>query len=248
MELARGQWAARKSMIDEEDIGEMFEPEKLGICPICGGTEFVPGFGGRVLPSGKMPYCPTCKSAERHRMVRVIYDKLQPQIATMRALQFAPDGSVNPGWFASYDFSVFGGHNSLDMTDTGLDAGAYDLILSNHVIEHVESDLGAMRECLRVVGPEGIVHVNAPSTSFRYSTVDWGFADPDRNEHYRDYGADLGRYLLKGLPDTHCVAVPAMDPVTYQTDTVYFFSPSANRLQTFTKPLMAASYPCVVVA
>ncbi len=224
----------------------MLDPETLGICPICGGTEFEPGFGGRLDRNGNGPQCANCKSAERHRIINLLYQKLRPYLADKRALQFAPEGAVRADWFARFDYSVYGGHNSLDMTATGLDSGAYDLIISNHVIEHVSSDFAALRECLRVVGPDGVVHVNAPSPMFRFETVDWGFADPARNEHYRDYGADMGIHLLQAVPRAHCIAVIGIDPVTTIPDVIYFFSENRQSLKALAAPLREV--PVVVLA
>jgi SAM-dependent methyltransferase len=225
----------------------MLSRDLIGVCPICQSTQFGPGFNGRVLPGGGLPLCLKCKGAERHRIIRLMYMALRPLLKDLRCLQFAPEGTMRPEWFASYDYSIYGLHNSLDMTATGLPDGSYDLVLSNHVIEHVHDDGLALRESLRVVGPEGLVHVNAPSPSFTYKSVDWGFADPKINEHYRDYGCDMGLVLASKMPGAVGVAVFGIDPVTLTSDTVYFFSRSATRIEALVRQFQRAGFPCVAL-
>jgi hypothetical protein len=131
-------------------------------CNICGSTAFQPGFLGR-LSFGISPECSKCHSVERHRIIREIYKAILPLLSQWRALQFAPDQSVDATWFAKFDTSNYGRENSVDMTNTGLQPESYDLIISNHVLEHVADDSAALSESLRVVGERGVVHLCVPS-------------------------------------------------------------------------------------
>jgi hypothetical protein len=88
----------------------------------------------------------------------------------------------------------------------------------------------------------------APSPAFRYATDDWGFADPARNDHVRDYGADLGRNLCRRTPGAHGAGVVGIDPVTFSADVIFIFSRSETALQEFTTPLLRAQFGCVVIA
>ena len=225
----------------------MIDIDSIGICPICGGRQFEAGYKGRVLRDKKLPRCANCKSAERHRIVRLMYTHLVPLLKSWRALQFAPDRTLKKEWFKELEYSRFGGHNSLDMTAIDLPDSSVNLIVSNHVIEHVSDDIKAMRECLRVVGNAGVVHVTAPNPAGRYLTDDWGYADPNKIEHYRVYGADMGRVLSRAADGVHCVGIVGMDPVTLLTDVVFFFSRSECSLMSIVNPLQRARYGCVVV-
>jgi len=193
------------------------------LCNICQGTEFKPGFQGR-LTFGIPPTCAGCGSSERHRIVYDLFSAIKPIIRPWRVLQFAPDCSVEKGWFTTYVGSVYGGQNSLNMMETGLDVSAYDLILSNHVLEHVADDMGAIREMLRVVGPKGLVVLTVPTPTFRWETLDWGFADEKKNLHYRDYGADFANNVVNAAPGLRALVAVGRDPVTGLADHVNFLS------------------------
>lgn len=163
-------------------------------------------------------------------MVRSLYEKITPMLKRWRALQFAPDQSTNPSWFAEFRGSTYGTSDGLDMMDTKLPDAAFDIVISNHVLEHVSDDGQALREMIRLVGGAGIVQVTIPSPVWRWETLDWGFADPDKNWHYRDYGADFPSYALRHLGECQCLSASVCDPVTGLADVVYFFSRTPDRL------------------
>lgn len=119
----------------------------------------------------------------------------------------------------------------MDMMDTGLPSGSFDLVASTHVLEHVSDDFAAIRESLRLVGSEGVVHACVPTPTHRWNTKDWGFADPKLNEHYRDYGADFPQRVINQIKPLCAVSVAGSDPVTGAADLVYFFSQSPGTLE-----------------
>jgi SAM-dependent methyltransferase len=197
------------------------------VCNICGGTSFSPGFNGR-MSRGRPPSCDGCGSVERHRAVHSVFIGLLPMLRQWRALHFAPDASVRRDWFKTYTPSVFGGFGSLDMMATGLPDASYDIVLSNHVLEHIPDHLRALRETLRVVGPDGVVQATIPAQS--WGIDDWGFADPARNHHFREFGSDFGVSVCRGIPGVLCLAVSAPDPVTDLVEVVYLLSRSEGTL------------------
>jgi len=213
-------------------------------CSICEGTEFVPGFNGR-MTFGMAPACAGCGSVERHRIVHDLFSALTPMLKTWRVLQFAPDRSVRQHWFALYTGSVYGGQNSLNMMDTGLEQGSFDLVLSNHVLEHVEDDIGAIREMLRVVGPSGLVALTVPTPLFRWSTEDWHFADAARNYHFRDYGADFASNVVNTIPGARAMIAIGRDAITGIADHVYFLSLSRERLAGLARIWQPSGIPLV---
>jgi SAM-dependent methyltransferase len=232
----------------ENPPDQSLSPIAAVCCSICGGTRFEPGWAGRLGRGGQPPKCAQCGSVERHRFIAAVYTALTPLLANWRVLQFGPDKTIKPSACEKYDSSIYGGHNSLDMMDTGLQAGSYDLIVSTHVMEHVKDDRLALAECLRVVGPTGAVHVSVPTPAYRYTTIEWGYPDPTKAEHYRDYGTDAGRYLCRKVPGVHCLGVTGVDSVTGQIDHIFFFSRGETVLERISNTLHQDVFGCVVVA
>ena len=199
-------------------------------CNICGSTTFQPGFNNR-LTFGLPPACSECGSYERHRISYIMYSALSPLFAEWRALQFAPDCSVKRNWFKEYVGSVYGSSNSYNMMDSGLPEGRFDIIISNHVLEHVSDDIVALQEMLRVAGDNGIVALTVPTPTMRWETIDWDFPDPAKNYHYRDYGADFPQRVASKIRGIEIAAVSAADPATGIYDIVYFFSNGTGHLE-----------------
>jgi SAM-dependent methyltransferase len=215
-------------------------------CAVCGSAEFVPGYQGR-LTYGKPPQCAQCGSAERHRIVRRIYDAIKPITRDWAAFQFAPDGSVTKFHFKQYDFSIYERVNSMPMEEMTLPDASYDIIISNHVMEHVQDPVKSIQESLRVVGEKGLVHVCVPSPMFIWETKDWGYPDPKRYEHYREYGADAGLVLARGA-GCHCIGVVARDDATGLQDIIFFLSRSTENLARITHTLQRSGFGVVRVA
>jgi Methyltransferase domain len=211
-------------------------------CNICGGNKFI--FGSLIREqSTPAPQCASCKTVERHRIVRGIYEHLRPALTARRAFQFAPDRSVEPEWFSEFQSSVYGSANSVDMMNTGFADGAFNLVISNHVLEHIADDTAAMRETLRVVGQTGVVHVCVPSPLRQWATQDWGYPDPKINYHYRLYGADFPLLICQKIKNLHCIGVIGEDPITVSSDIVYFFSFSPAELASVAQQLMRRALP-----
>ena len=148
-------------------------------------------------------------------------------------------------WFLEFTPSIHGRLNSLDMMRTGLPDGRYDIIMSNHVLEHVPDTYAAIAESLRVVGPEGLVHINVPSPMRDWETRDWGFADPAVNEHYRQYGADFPMLIRQRFPDLGLLVVIWRDPVTDLHDVIYVLSRGQRRLHAVGALLQRVPIPVV---
>lgn len=192
-------------------------------CEICGSEEFIAGYQGR-LTNGAPPTCAKCGSAERHRVVFHLLSKVTPTLKNFRVLHFAPDQSVNQAWFKSYFGSVYGGKNSLNMMATGLEDSSFDLILSNHVLEHVPDDMAAIKEMLRLVGPNGMIMMTVPNPMRRWVTLDWNFPDESKFFHFRDYGADFGNNVVNTFPTLYGLISFGADPITGLSDHVNIFS------------------------
>ena len=196
-------------------------------CNICGGTRFEAGPNGRASSTGRAPRCSRCRSLERHRQLRRVYAMLPAQYrAGLDVLQLSPDIGVDPAWFRSYEVSEYGGANSLDLEAIDRPDAAYDLVICNHVLEHVADDRRGLRELMRITRAEGFVQLTVPSPYTRATTTDWGYADPRAHGHYRGYGRDFLARFGEARPDASVLEVEVFDPVTAAGGYVYLWSAS----------------------
>lgn len=191
------------------------------LCNICGGEEFEPGPRGRLSPDGEPPRCVSCGSLERHRGLRRAFLLIpRPMLAWRRALQFAPDASLEESWFRSYEGSEYEGENSIDMQAIDRPDDSYDLISLSMVIEFVPDDRRAFGELVRVGSDDLILHVTFASGLTDEETSHTG--EPSgRYGHYHDYGRDFGEWFDTAGHGLSTLVIDVADPVT--GDSTYKF-------------------------
>jgi Methyltransferase domain len=198
-------------------------------CNICGSPNFCTGPGGRLSSTGKPPKCLSCFSLERHRALHEIYLQLRNYIPfnTMSALQISEDKAINPGWFASLELSVYGGSNSIDIQNIDRLDQSYDIVICNHVLEHVKNDMEALQNLMRIASQHGFLQLSVPDPVRRSQTADWGYPNWTQHGHYRLYGKDIEEKFKQAFSqDIHQVQVFSADPVTGMSDVFFFFTRS----------------------
>ena len=202
--------------------------ERGACCPICGGTTFAPGPKGRMAPNRKLPRCAGCQSLERHRMFRIMFERLGiDAFLGMRAIQFSPDPTLDPRWFRSFELSIYGEGENLDIQAIDRPDGAYGLVACSHVLEHVADDRKALQELLRITSPDGLLYIVVPDPFREETTRDWGFAKPEKHGHFRVYGADIAERFSRYLPGQPVIACMGKDPVTGERDGCFLLPKSA---------------------
>lgn len=179
---------------------------------------------------GYLPACACCGSLERHRTVRAVWSPLiGAELSRLKAIQFSLDPSVDKQWFKSFEISIYGRRNSLDLEAIDRPSGSYDIAICNHVLEHIEDDRRAFREVMRILSPSGLFQFTVPLPQTRAVTEEWGY--PDRpHGHHRLYGRDLIDRFAEARPGTRFLCVPYADPVTGEPDFVYFAFLDERRL------------------
>lgn len=163
--------------------------------------------------------CYKCGSTDRERLIYIfIKEKLQKYFPgkVKRVLHIAPEPQlikVLPFLgFEEYicgDLYVEGYHypefvQKIDLLKIPYEENYFDLIICNHVLEHIPDDLKAMREIRRVLSPEGIAILQVPLSKISLTTIeDNSIIDPKEREiafgqfdHVRIYGQDY-TYRLK---------------------------------------------------
>jgi hypothetical protein len=193
----------------------------VAACNICGGVEFEPGPRGRLSSDGGPPRCSQCGSLERHRALRRAFMLIpRPLLAWRRALQFAPDSSLDESWFRTYEGSKYEGENSIDMQAIDRPDGSYDFISLSLVLEFVPDDRKAFGELLRVGSEDLILHMTFSSG---LSTDETTHTEEPSGEygHYHDYGRDFGEWFDTAGQGLSTLVIDVADPVT--GDSTYKF-------------------------
>jgi Methyltransferase domain len=163
-----------------------------------------------------------------------------PMLAWRRALQFAPDGSIDASWFATFEGSRYGRENSIDMQDVPRADASYDFISLSHVIEFVADDRRAFTELLRVGSEECIIHITFASAM--EMDVSRHYSEPHgRYGRMHAYGRDVPDWLGATAAGMTTVALYMSDPVTELREMVHFFCRQSSDGRTIAAAWEAAS-------
>lgn len=192
-------------------------------CNICGGERFVPGPNDRLSESGAPPRCADCYSLERHRSLRACLDRLpRTMLSWRRAIQFAPDPSLDPSWFRSYEGSQYDGENSLDLQAIDRPAGSYDFISLSSVLEFIPDDRRAFSELARIASANCLIHCTFTPAASDVETHHYG--EPHGTfGRYHLYGSDLSQWLDVSEHGLITLRVTAVDPATGTEEPIHFF-------------------------
>ena len=177
------------------------------------------------------PRCVSFGSLERHRAVRAVWNPLVgEELNKLKAIQFSLDPSVEMKWFESLEVSIYGKRNSLDLENIDRDSDIYDVVICNHVLEHVENDRLAFREIMRILDPSGFFQFTVPTPRRRAATEEWGYPDSPHG-HFRIYGKDLVHRFGEAAPGVKILSIPCVDDATGEPDIVYFTSMDESRIR-----------------
>jgi SAM-dependent methyltransferase len=198
----------------------------MKICNVCGNDSFGEGPGGRLSKLGLMPRCEQCQSLERHRAFRKVADQLSKKFdfKSMAALQFSKDLAFNAEWFNAHLLSVYGGVNSLDLQCIDLKSESFDIVICNHVIEHIQNDYAGLAELIRIVSNSGFVFLSFPDPLGLTKTRDWGYPDEKKHGHYRIYGADAVEKFRPLLDSVFFYRGFGLDEVTGSREEVWLLT------------------------
>ena len=203
-------WSQRRRLLGAwlRDRRQFRAPRLPRTCPIC-------GYKGLFISAGKPPRwdarCPNCSSRERHRLLHLwITEGEGDKLSSQRILHFAPEKLMlqrmgdDPA-YETADLHRPGVTHRVDITRTGLPGATYDVIIANHVLEHVDDDRQALRELFRLLKPAGLALLTVPVNASREETYEnpaittpaerhAHFSDAD---HRRYYGLDFASRLAE---------------------------------------------------
>ncbi len=192
-------------------------------CNYCGSTKFQqPKWREWTCPNAE---CVDCFSTERHRALKTILDNHKQYFKNLSLLHLSDEPFIEQyvyPWFSRSETSIYGVTNSIDIQKIDRKNKSYDVILCNHVLEHVEDDVVAIKELFRILQTNGMLFITVPNPVMFRETKDWGYANPDDYDHYRIYGRDFIYKLDEIVGSTGQVkAYKVVDDITGVKDIVY---------------------------
>ena len=179
-------------------------------CPISGHTY------RKFLPYGRKParpnaLSPDSLSLERHRLMWLyLKEKTNFFTANLKVLHIAPEHCFIKIFEAMKNLDYITADIESPLAKVKMDIHAipfpentFDVSFCNHVMEHVDDDIKAMSEIVRVLKPGGWAIIQSPLDLTRATTFhDATITDPlerekifGQNDHVRVYGRDYKERL-----------------------------------------------------
>jgi SAM-dependent methyltransferase len=173
-------------------------------CNYCGAeyTKFVPEYptpdiagalkNHKVIAGyGHNAICPHCLSKNRERLLKAVIVEYLP-IAGKKILHFSPEKHLYrwlaqqaaiktvdllPAFYRDIDPQI----TFADATNLGFEDNSFDIVIANHILEHIPDDKKAMHEIYRVLNPKGVAILQVPYSETLTTTIEEPtIADPDR--------------------------------------------------------------------
>lgn len=184
-------------------------------CPVCGcrKRKFLP-YG--YVTSRENALCPRCLALERHRLIWLWIERetnltdyprkmlhIAPEVALMR--KFKQIYASNSELYVTADLESPLATLHFDVQQIPLDDESFDILICNHLLEHVKSDHKALEELFRVIRHGGWGIILSPMDDSRETTFeDDSITDEAERtrifgqyDHRRIYGRDYADRLRK---------------------------------------------------
>jgi hypothetical protein len=208
----------------KQSIQSMFLSGNNFECPFCGGKyrKLLPG--GENLPFFKdnniigggrrvNMLCPHCHSTDRDRLIYYYLNSNELLFKpNLTILHIAPEPSLKKylkkfsniiytsgdKFEKGYDGYYYAKDTlSLDLTSLSFSDNSFDVVICNHVLEHIVDEKQALNEIYRVLKPGGWAIIQVPIASELVQTIEDNVdSDEDRvlkygqRDHVRLYGLD----------------------------------------------------------
>jgi SAM-dependent methyltransferase len=181
-------------------------------CPFCGHASQTWGVVGvdaevlrerMVVGAGRRAVeCERCGSWDRDRLVYIYlrdYLKWFDTAEGKRVLHIAPEKTlamkIEKSGVSEYlrgdllecEYGYPANVAKLDIMDSRLPADHFDLVICNHVLEHVADDIMAMREIHRLLKPDGLAILQVPMSPLLKET-DQETLELDADERLKRFG------------------------------------------------------------
>lgn len=180
--------------------------------------------------------CPRCGSTDRERHLLAYLERLRPiEFRGKRILHFAPEPALRRWILSQHPLEYIQADLipsepevvKIDITTMPFEAGSYDVLIANHVLEHVHDDSMALHEISRVLRSGGHAILQTPFVTRLPATLEIEgirsasarLALYGQEDHVRLYGADLiARIEANGISSrtaSHGELLSDIDSVRY---------------------------------
>ncbi len=222
-------WLGKKLRGGLQKVKAMIYSGTAYYCPYCKNSfrKFLPGgfdlpvlFEKQIVGAGyrKNNVCPRCYSLDRDRLIYLfLQEKTNIFTAKISVFHVAPEGCLRallsslPNIRYKAGVKYLEGYyydqktNLIDITNIPFKDDDFDVIICNHVLEHIPDDTKAMHEIYRILKPGGWAILQVPVSKILKETYeDFAITKPEEREeafgqfdHVRIYGQDYASCLEK---------------------------------------------------
>lgn len=181
--------------------------------------------------------CPYCGAHDRERHLLMYFDRASvwEKIEKGNILHFAPEKTLIPRILSAKPEKYIKADLlprtadivREDITQLSFANCTFDLVIANHVLEHVSNDISALAEIYRVLKPGGYAILQTPYSAKLHRTWEDAGINTDitrlqafgQEDHSRLFGCDIfDRFTSVGLQSlvaSHDQLLPEIDPVMY---------------------------------
>jgi len=185
-------------------------------CPICKNMSNFEPFGN---PTRLKARCPHCGAFERHRLLwlfwekkTTLFDNTQKKILHIAAepcfvRRLKDVFNDNYPNYLTADLYNPSAMVKMDITNIHYSDESFDVIICNHVLEHVSDDLKAMKELYRILNKNGWAILLVPTDNIEKTYEDFSITTESgrlkafgQHDHVRKYGRDyIDRLKFSGF-------------------------------------------------
>lgn len=187
------------------DPAQHFRVRMRRSCPCCGYKGY---FASTTWGVHKDFRCPNCSSRPRDRQIALYFHANAIDLRGKRILHFAPEWPLfrqlknEPGYVGGDIIKRRNANAIVDITDIRFPDEHFDLLICNHVLEHVPDDRKALKETFRVLKQGGLGIFSVPMSKAQESwepPAGMPQSEVERIcgwDHKRFYGQDFDQRLM----------------------------------------------------